>query len=144
MKNYDSIVIGAGVNGLVTAGYLAKAGQRNLDDWSATLARMPRGSTVSLTALDFQIGPTHEIVISGDPADEATKALIATLRSRYLPSTVVILHPPGEPGAAIRELSEFVAPQGLVDGKPAAYVCTAYACKAPVTSPAELAKLLDE
>ena len=50
---------------------------------------------------------------------------------------------PGDAGKAIEALAPFVKGQGLVDGKPAAYVCSNFSCKAPVTSPEELAKLLE-
>jgi uncharacterized protein len=42
----------------------------------------------------------------------------------------------GEKNEAIRAMS-------IVDGKPAAYVCENFTCKAPVTNTKELAKLLE-
>ena len=41
----------------------------------------------------------------------------------------------GEKNEAIRAMS-------MVDGKPAAYVCENFTCKAPVTDPKQLAELL--
>ena len=123
---------------------LEAAGGKTLRDWSGTIARRPEAFPRSLTALDFVVGPSREIVIAGDPADQGTKALLAVVRARFLPFTVLVLNPPGESGDAIRALAPFIASQGTVDGKPAAYVCTAYACQAPVTSAEELARLLDE
>jgi uncharacterized protein YyaL (SSP411 family) len=95
-------------------------------------------------ALAFAIGPTREVVIAGDPADAATQALVAEVRHRHLPQTIVLLHPPGDAGRAIEEVAPFVKAQGLVGGKPAAYVCENFACKAPVTTAAEFGRLLDE
>jgi uncharacterized protein len=123
---------------------LEAAGGKTLRDWSGTIARRPEAFPRALTALDFVVGPSREIVIAGDPADEGTKALLSVVRERFLPFTVLVLNPPGERGDAIRALAPFIASQGAVDGKPAAYVCTAYACQAPVTSTEELARLLDE
>jgi hypothetical protein len=37
-----------------------------------------------------------------------------------------------------------LAGRGTVDGNPAAYVCEAYTCRAPVTDPDALAAALDE
>ena len=38
----------------------------------------------------------------------------------------------------------FLADRGLVDGKPAAYVCEHYACRLPVNTPQELSVLLGD
>ena len=117
--------------------------RRALAAWARTLDRYPMGYPTTLSALSFAVGPAREVVIAGAPADRATRALVSEVRRRFLANTVVLLHPPGDAGAAIREVAPFLAAQGPVDGKPAAYVCEAHACKAPVTSAAELGALLD-
>jgi uncharacterized protein YyaL (SSP411 family) len=119
------------------------AGRDALASWASTIERYPSGYPVALTALAFALGPTREVVIAGDPGDAATQALVAEVRKRHLPRTVVLLHPPGDAGRAIEEIAPFVKAQTTVDGKPAAYVCENFACKAPATTAAELAKLLD-
>ena len=123
---------------------LEAEGRRTLQTWAGTIDRYPSGYPVALQALAFAIGPTREVVIAGDPADAATKALIAEIRKRHRPETVVLVRAPGDAGRAIVAIAPFVASQGLVGGKPAAYVCSNYACKAPVTTVAELAKLLGD
>ena len=111
--------------------------------WASTIERYPSGYPVALMALAFAALPTREIVIAGDPGDAATQALVAEVRKRHLPQTVVLLHPPGDAGRAIEDVAPFVKAQTTVGGKPAAYVCENFACRAPVTSAAELAKLLE-
>jgi len=123
---------------------LEAAGRDALASWASTIDRYPSGYPVALMALAFAIGPTREVVIAGDPSDAATQALVAEVRRRHLPQTVVLLHPPGDAGRAIEEVAPFVKAQGLVGGKPAAYVCENFACKAPVTTAAEFGRLLDE
>jgi uncharacterized protein YyaL (SSP411 family) len=119
------------------------AGRDALASWASTIERYPSGYPVALTALAFALGPTREVVIAGDPSDAATQALVAEVRKRHLPRTVVLLHPPGDAGRAIEDVAPFVKAQGLVGGKPVAYVCENFACQAPVTSAAELANLLE-
>ena len=123
---------------------LEAAARKALAAWAGTIERYPSGYPVATMALRFAMGPTREVVIAGDPADAATQALVAEVRKRHLPNTVVLLHPPGEAGRAIEAIAPFVKEQGQVGGKPAAYVCSNFACKAPVTTAAELSKLLDE
>jgi uncharacterized protein YyaL (SSP411 family) len=102
------------------------------------MAQQPTGFGRMLTALHTLLHPSQEVAIVGDPADEATRALLVEVRQRYLPTTVLALKRPDEE-AVIPLLAE----RGLVKGQPAAYVCENYACKLPVTAPEALAALLD-
>jgi uncharacterized protein YyaL (SSP411 family) len=75
-----------------------------------------------------------ELVIVGDPALPATEALRRAVYAKSLPNKIVrrlapgIALPNGHPAAG----------KGLVEGKPALYVCRDMACQAPVTDPAAL------
>ncbi len=101
------------------------------------MARQPTGFGRLLGVLDAFLAPSQEIAIVGDPADAATQALLATVRRRYLPHTVVALKRPGE-----ESMLPLLQGRDLVDGQPAAYVCENYACRLPVTSADALAELL--
>jgi uncharacterized protein YyaL (SSP411 family) len=103
------------------------------------MAQQPTGFGRMLTSLHTLLHPSQEVAIVGDPADEATRALLAEVRRRYLPTTVLALKSPD--GEAMLPL---LADRGLVNGQPAAYVCENYACKLPVTTPEALAALLDQ
>jgi len=93
-----------------------------------------------LGALELAVNPGHEIAVIGDPADEATAALLAEVHRRFLPTSVVAAAAPGDPAAAQVPL---LAGRDLRDGRPAAYVCHNYACRLPVTEPAALAAQLE-
>jgi uncharacterized protein YyaL (SSP411 family) len=103
------------------------------------MAQQPTGFGRMLTALHTLLCPSQEVAIIGDPADQATRALLAEVRQRYLPVTVLALK---EPDA--ETMLPLLAERGLVNGQPAAYVCENYACKLPVTTPEALAQLLDQ
>jgi uncharacterized protein YyaL (SSP411 family) len=73
-----------------------------------------------------------EIAVVGEPAEP----LLEVAWGRYLPNRVLAA---GSPGTEEPALMRARAP---VDGRAAAYVCENFACKMPVTDPAELASEL--
>jgi hypothetical protein len=78
-----------------------------------------------------------EIVIAGAPDDPATRALVAAVHDRCLPSKVLRLLPPN----TMLPDGHAAAGKGMVGGRPAAYVCRDQACAAPVTDAAALTAL---
>ena len=102
----------------------------------------PLAFTFLLCALDFQIGPSFEVVIAGDPSASDTRAMIRELQRVYVPNKVVLLRPAGVERPEIAELAPFTLVQTSVDGRATAYVCRDYACQLPVTDGAEMLRLL--
>jgi uncharacterized protein YyaL (SSP411 family) len=102
--------------------------------------RQPDAFAHLLRALDFQLAPTKELalVAPGDAAEpaEALAGLAQVARSAHRPHLVIA---GGREGA---DTPPLLSDRGALDGRPAAYVCEGFACKAPVTDPAELAQLL--
>ncbi len=90
-----------------------------------------------LSALNFALSRPKEIAIVGDPAGPDTGELLETVRAAYRPNQVVAVGRPGEPAAV--PLLEGRAP---LDGRATAFVCENFACRLPVTDPAELVALL--
>ncbi len=103
----------------------------------------PAAYTQFLNALNFMVGPTQEIVISGSPFHDSTKAMIRAVHSRFLPNNVLLLLSPGSESEKLAALSPFVQPMTPVDDKPTAYVCDNFSCKKPTTEVAILATMLD-
>jgi uncharacterized protein YyaL (SSP411 family) len=101
------------------------------------MARQPTGFGRLLGVLDAYLAPSQEIAIVGRRDDPATQALLAEVRRRFLPHTIVALKEPEE-----ESMLPLLKGRTLVDGKPAAYVCENYACKLPVTSVEALEKIL--
>jgi len=91
------------------------------------LPRAPSAFGWALCALDLHLSPPRELAIVGDPASDVARA---ALRG-FDPNTVVAFGP--------AEDVPLLAGKGLVDGRPAVYVCERFACRAPVTEPTELA-----
>ena len=89
------------------------------------LGRAPGAFGWALCALDLWLAPPREIAIVGPVDSPVARAALAP----FAPNTVVAVGPAD--GVPLLE------GKGLVDGKPAVYVCERFACRAPVTDPVE-------
>jgi len=91
------------------------------------LRRAPGGFAWMLCGLDLWFSPQREIAIAGAVDSPVARAALAG----FEPRTVVAIGP-GE-GVPLLE------GKGLVDGKPAVYVCESFVCRSPVTDAAAVA-----
>jgi uncharacterized protein len=95
--------------------------------------RYPTGFAHWLTAFQLAIGPIDEIAVVGEREATDTQALLATVNATFRPASVVAFS--DQPDAsAIPLLRDRIAR----DGRATAYVCQGFACRQPVTEPAEL------
>ena len=83
-------------------------------------------------------------MIAGEKEEPETRAMLGLLRRRFIPNKVVLLHPSGKEGKMIESLVPFVASQGPVDGKTAAYICENYVCALPTQDLKEFEALLEK
>ncbi|WP_340558444.1 thioredoxin domain-containing protein [Streptomyces sp. GSL17-111] len=113
-----------------------EAAERALGVVRALGGRAPRfigwGLAVAEAALD---GP-REVAVVGPEGDPATAALHREALLAPAPGAAVAV---GEPGGAVPAL---LADRGLLEGRPAAYVCRHFTCAAPTADPAVLADQL--
>jgi uncharacterized protein YyaL (SSP411 family) len=91
------------------------------------LDRVPGAFAWAAVALDLHLSPPRELAIVGPVDAPVARAALA----RHDPRTVIAVGPD--------ESVPLLAGKGLVDGRPAVYVCERFACRAPATDPAELA-----
>jgi len=103
----------------------------------SALENQPTGFGRMLCVTNALISPSQEVAIVGAFSDPATQALLAEVRRHFLPNTVLAAAEPGAPTHL-----PLLEGRGLVDGKPAAYVCENYACQLPVTTVEQLDELL--
>jgi uncharacterized protein YyaL (SSP411 family) len=71
-----------------------------------------------------------------------TRALLKVVHRHFLPNTIVILADANDGQKYLGGTNEAIRAMSLVDGKPAAYVCEDFTCKAPATDPKQLGDLL--
>jgi uncharacterized protein YyaL (SSP411 family) len=92
------------------------------------MTRVPSAFGWALVALDLHLSTPRELAIVGPRESEVARAALGD----WDPLAVVAFGPAEE--------VPLLAGKGLVDGKPAVYVCERFACRAPVTDPAGLAR----
>ena len=117
-------------------------GGKVLDAFSQQLQQSPTYSSAMLKALDFQLGPTREIIIAGDADRPDTKKMLQLIHEKYLPNVIVLLHEVNKDNSALYDIVPFVKNQTVIDGKATAYVCENYVCKNPVNDIDELENLV--
>ncbi|MGA8927040.1 MAG: thioredoxin domain-containing protein [Solirubrobacterales bacterium] len=93
-----------------------------------------------LQAIDFHLSPVREVALvapgNGSAGSASLGELAGVVRSAHRPHVVLAGGPEGS------ERPELLRERSSVEGRPAAYVCEHFACKAPVTTADELAALL--
>ena len=141
-EGYDGAVPSANSVAMLNLVRLARiTGDNNLEAHSAAVARAlsgdvanaPAAHTQFLCALDFALGPAHEVVIAGGRDSADIQAMLGELRKRFLPSTVIVLRPE-EDDAEISRIAPHTASQRSIGGDATAYVCCDGSCGQPTTN----------
>jgi hypothetical protein len=112
--------------------------------FSNRVKRSPTSFTQLLIAVDFELGPVKEIVISGNPKSPETYAMLKIVRGKFLPHKVVLFNPTNQNSPSIYNISEFIKNQPAIGNKTTAYVCANYSCQEPTNNIKELEKLLEQ
>ena len=121
---------------------LAKRARKTINAFAATVSHFPSAMPQMLVALDHSLSKPRQIVIAGKQDAPETKALLNEVHRHFLPKTILLLADGGEGQNYLGGKNEAIRAMTPIDGKPAAYVCENFTCKAPVSDPKELAKLL--
>jgi uncharacterized protein YyaL (SSP411 family) len=106
-----------------------------LQAFSRQVSQSPASHTLLTSALDFAIGPSFEVVISGMRQAPDTLAMLRALRQPFLPNKVVLFRPDDTPAPPITKLAPYTQSQKPLQGKATAYVCQNYVCNRPTTDP---------
>src|SRR5258705_8941434 len=121
---------------------IAERAKNTIDAFATILLQFPSGMPQMLVAVENSLGNPRQIVIAGKKDSPETKALVKEVRRHFLPNTIVILADANEGQKYLGERNKAVRAMSLVEGKPAAYVCENFTCKAPVTDVKRLSDLL--
>jgi uncharacterized protein YyaL (SSP411 family) len=122
--------------------YEQKAAQL-MRSFSRAVLRTPSACTQLLSALDFVIGPSCEVVIVSGSDETGTKRMLETLRSSFSPRKVVIQ------SLSLSRLRREPYSYGLTErltsskAKATVYVCCNRVCNQPTTDPNKMLNLID-
>lgn len=121
------------------------AGEEKYEKFAVTILRLvaPQirryapGFGRALSALEFYLNPTKEVVIVGEKGSELEREIWRV----YLPNKVVVLSENPEKEA---ELIPLLQDKKTVGENPTGYVCENFVCQRPVTAPKQLRKELSQ
>jgi uncharacterized protein YyaL (SSP411 family) len=122
---------------------LSQIAERQIDAFAGAVEHYPTGHSMFLIALDYAYSPSSEIVIAGDKDAETSRRMIAAVREKFRPHTLVVFVPIGEEGERIRKLVPLVQDKHAIGGKTTAYVCENFSCQSPTTDVGEFQEMLE-
>jgi uncharacterized protein len=121
---------------------LAERARKTIHAFATTLSHFASAMPQMLVALDYSLSKPRQVVIAGKQDAPETKALLKEVHRHFLPKTILLLADGSDGQKFLGEKNEAIRAMSMVDGKPAAYVCENFTCKAPVTDPKAVAELL--
>ena len=106
------------------------------------LSVMQAGSYFAYSVAGRQLQPRILVTLVGETDDEATRALLQTIRKHADTGVTVLLVDPSSKGDRLRAMSTPARGKTMQDGRPTAYVCKGRTCFPPVTEANALGVLL--
>jgi uncharacterized protein YyaL (SSP411 family) len=113
-----------------------------MDQFSEMVYSSPISYTFFMIAVDFAIGPSYEVVVTGERDADDTLDMLMVLGEKFIPNKVVLFIP-DDKTTNITKIANYTMSYESIGGKATAYVCTNYTCKLPVTSSSEMLKLIE-
>ncbi len=111
--------------------------------FAEVIDKAPTGFSMLLSALDYQVGKSFEVVIAGEIDDHDTQVMLKKLRSMYQPNMVVLLRT-NDTKLDLDEIAPYTKYYNLVNNKTTAHVCIDYNCKLPTNDLNQMVSNLEE
>ncbi|NIP43063.1 MAG: thioredoxin domain-containing protein [candidate division Zixibacteria bacterium] len=112
--------------------------------FASQVDRYPAGNTMLLSAVDYMVGPSFEIVISGDLENSDSHEMLTALRQKYIPNRVIIFRPGSESKPEIMQYAEYTKEQKSIGEKATAYICQNFTCSLPTSDIKAMLETLEE
>jgi uncharacterized protein YyaL (SSP411 family) len=136
------------VRNLLTLGHLVadpslvERAARTLERYGPGLGQVARVMPLMLSNIALWHGGAAQVVIVGDRGSAETLALEAVVAQIYAPGAIQMSLPLAGADAQLADRLPWLGAMRARDGRATAYVCRDFACQAPVTEPADLARQL--
>ena len=122
-----------------------EAAEKTIQATAAVMERAPQAASQMLTALDFLLGPSPEIVLMAPAASEESVASVRSIQTRFLGNRVVASRNREEqPRDASNALEGLFAGKTGDGAQATMYVCTSGACQEPAVGLAAIEAALVE
>ena len=109
--------------------------------FSGAVEAMPSAHTFLMCALEYIIGPSSEVIITGMEQSADTVNMFRALNKKYYPNKVILFRP-AEEDPDIDVLADYMKNYSTEDKRAKAYVCRNNTCAAPVTSPEKMLDIM--
>ncbi|MHA1577260.1 MAG: thioredoxin domain-containing protein, partial [Candidatus Thorarchaeota archaeon] len=111
--------------------------------FSKAIISRPSAFTMMLSAFDFALGPSFEIVVVGDLDSEETVEMISAIRAQYIPSKVILMKGIEKEYKKLENLAPYTKHHTSIDNKATAYICKNHNCSLPTNNPEQMLELLE-
>ena len=101
---------------------------------------LPSAYSYLMSALDYGIGPSYEIVVAGNSKTDDTRKMLKAIKREFIPNKVLLFKPIDAELEEITQIAEFTRNMSGIQGKATAYICRNYNCMLPTV---DLKKVLE-
>jgi uncharacterized protein len=119
-----------------------ESAEKTFAAFAPRLSHVPVAVPQMLAACEWVLGQPREIILVGEKESADMQALLRVLRSRLVPSRIVLMVDSPETQTALAAWIPSIAPMTKLQGRAAAYVCRNYTCQLPVSEADRLAELI--
>lgn len=109
---------------------LESVGNRTIQAFSEKVNATPIGYTQFMSALDFSMRDSLEIVIVGNLENAETKNMISFINDRFIPGKVLLLKPEKN-SERITDIAVYTKDMEMIDDKTTVHICQNHSCKLP-------------
>ncbi len=109
---------------------LESVGNRTIQAFSEKVNATPIGYTQFMSALDFSMRDSLEIVIVGNLENAETKNMISFINDRFIPGKVLLLKPEKN-SERITDIAVYTKDMEMIDTKTTVHICQNHSCKLP-------------